>query len=92
MRTLRGTLIAATVLVGLSACAPAEVDINGLEKEIASGTKEQTGRAVEVECPDSVDWNTGGTFQCDVTTEGGEAATAEVTMKNDDGDVVWKIS
>jgi hypothetical protein len=92
MRTLRPLLVAAAAVLALGACAPSEVDIKGLEKEIASGTEEQTGQQVEVDCPDSVDWETGGSFECDVTTDGGQQATAEVTMKNDDGDVAWKIS
>jgi hypothetical protein len=92
MRSLRVALVAGVAVLGLGACAPSEVDIKGLEKEIASGTEEQTGEKVQVDCPDSVDWDTGGTFECDVTTDGGPETTAEVTMENDDGDVAWKIS
>ena len=91
MRTLRVALVAVVAVLGLSACSPAEVDVKGLEKDIVSGTEDQTGQQVEVDCPDSVEWDTGGTFECDVTTDDGQEATAEVTMKNDDGDVAWTI-
>jgi hypothetical protein len=92
MRTLRVALVAVVAVLGLGACSPTEVDIKGLEKDISSGTEEQTGQQVEVDCPDSVEWNTGGSFECDVITDDGQEATAEVTMKNDDGDVAWEIN
>lgn len=82
---------AAPALLLLTACSPSEVDIDGLEKEITSGVEDQTGQAVSVDCPDKVEWNTGGTFECDVETKDGQQVKAAVTMKNDDGDVAWEI-
>jgi hypothetical protein len=85
------TLAAALGVLLLSGCGATEVDIGKLEQDISSGVQEQSDVRVEVACPDQVDWEKGGSFECDVTDEEGRTKTAKVTMLDEDGQVDWRI-
>jgi len=71
--------------------SPDEADIPAIEKEISQGVQEQGGVAVDVDCPDTVEWQSGQTFHCDVAAEDGTTGKATVTMENDDGDITWSV-
>lgn len=84
------------VLIGVGvfvyhALQPTPVDIAGVEQQIRDGVKDQSGTNVTVDCPDSIDWDTGGEFHCIVEDNQGNRATATVSMENDDGEITWRI-
>jgi len=82
------------VSLALAGCSigTSELDIPKLEEEIGSGVLEQAGLDVSVECPDQVDIEAGKSFECEVTpADGGAAATAEVTMEDEDGNITWEL-
>ena len=82
--------LAVAALLMLTSCGVSEVDIPVVEESIVDGVKEDLDLEVTADCPDQVDWETGETFSCDV--EGVEGfPTAEVTMKDDDGNVAWEL-
>lgn len=87
-----GALIAIAV-AAFAAFSGQEVDVAMVESEIESGYAEQSGQRVSVDCPSSVEWDTGGTFKCAVTTRGGgdPLGVAVVSMQNDDGEWFWEV-
>ena len=78
-------------LLALTACGVTSVDVPKLEQNITDGVKKQAGVDAKVDCPDNVDWKTGGTFTCDVAIEGGQTQKATVTMVDDKGNVKWSL-
>lgn len=69
-----------------------EADITMIESEIESGIRRQTDLTATVECPSSIDWEVGRTFNCIATASDGSRAAVEVTMENDDGDITWRVN
>ena len=51
------------------------------------GTKDVT-----IDCPDDVEAEEGGVFECDLSAEGGIEAKVEVTQEDDEGNVRWQES
>ena len=90
-QTLIRAMAAAVGAVVLAGCGAQSVDIDKVEDTIKSGVKDQNGVDVDVKCPDSVDWKKGGSFECDVVENDGTKHTATVEMKDDDGQVSWKV-
>jgi hypothetical protein len=84
-------LIAAAALLVLTGCGVSEVDVDAVQDDIVSGVKDQLNEDVTVDCPDQVDWKTGGTFQCEVKDSDGNTRQAKVTMADDDGNVEWTL-
>lgn len=68
-----------------------ELDIPALEAEIESGVLEQTGQRLTVDCPDSIDWETGEEFHCIAESRQGQRGRVTVTMENDEGEVIWEL-
>ena len=77
---------------GTSVTGGQEADINLIESEITAGVQDQSGVAVTVDCPSSVEWEVGRTFHCVVEASDGSRAMANVTMENDDGDITWELN
>lgn len=75
----------------LTGCSADEADIPQVESTIEKWAVEQHIGRVSVDCPDSIDWDTGENFHCVMTDKGGETARVTVTMENDDGDVTWVL-
>ena len=48
------------------------------------------GSSATVDCPDSIDWSAGGTFQCLIRDGDGNPVGVTVTMGTDVGDVTWQ--
>jgi PBP1b-binding outer membrane lipoprotein LpoB len=90
-KTLIRATVAATGALLLAGCGAQTVDIGKVEDNIKTGVKEQNDVDVDVNCPDSVDWKTGGTFTCDVVQPDGTKSEATVKMTSDDGEVEWKV-
>ncbi|MDX6325115.1 MAG: hypothetical protein QOK15_1469 [Nocardioidaceae bacterium] len=90
-RTLIRVGLAAASVLAVAGCGAQTVDVHKLESSIKAGVKDQNGIDVTVNCPDSVDWKTGGTFSCDVTQADGTKHTATVTMTSNDGKLHWSV-
>lgn len=80
------------VVVGLAAYWfwPREADIPEIEAKIASDLEAQAGTSgVTVDCPESVRWEVGETFEC-TADDGVDSVTVVVRMTSDDGE--WDYS
>ena len=92
MRRPRYLLVAAAAALALPACGESMLDVDEVESEITPQVEEQTGtRDVAVECPDDIEAEEGGEFECDLSAEGGIEAKVEVTQEDDDGNVRWRV-
>lgn len=80
------------LLAALTACGQ-EADIPAIESEITTWAEDNSpeGTDIEVDCPDTIEWRTGGDFHCIVSDQNGETVRVTVTMENDDGDVTWVV-
>jgi hypothetical protein len=64
--------------------------MRNLEEQIASGLEEQLGQKAELDCPEFVIPEKGGTFDCDVTI-GQETRTVRVVQKDDQANVKYEL-
>jgi hypothetical protein len=92
IRPLVPVAVSMLVVTGCTFSAGGNLDIGGLEEEIASGIEDQTGTAVTVDCPDEVKIEAGNTFDCTATDESGTTGTVRVTQKDDEGNVEWELN
>ena len=101
MKTLRtsvAALVAALPLL-LVACE-GSVEVGGrilegddLEAEITDSLEEEVGqRPASIDCPDEVDVEEGGTFECALTADDGSTATVVVTMTDDEGSYEYEVT
>lgn len=62
-----------------------------LEAQIATEFQRQRGVTVSVNCPRAIAAEAGNVFSCTVTAPNGDEAEAEVTQRDDEGNVRWRI-
>lgn len=67
------------------------LDVPRVEKMIEDGILEQGGFSVTADCPNPMSGQVGDTRTCQITDESGVTALVDVTIQNDNGDVVWKV-
>jgi hypothetical protein len=85
MRARAVTAVLALVMLG-AACTPT-LDTEGLEEQISSLLEERGGPTVtSVDCPEDVEAEAGGTFECTATGED-DAWLVRVTQVDDEGTV-----
>lgn len=79
-------------LLGLGGCG-ITLDIAGVEKSIRDGVVEQLGLAMtSVTCPqESRAAKAGDTFECTGKPEIGGSLRVQVTQKDDQGNIEWKV-
>ena len=78
--------------VGLTACGEAKLDTDRAESAIRSGIIRQTGVKIDtVRCPDDVKAQRGETFRCVARASNGQRARVEVTQRDDEGSVSWRL-
>ena len=81
----------------LSACSTVDqitgvtLDVSRVEQMIEDGVYEQGGFTVTADCPDPMVGQVGDTRTCQIEDEMGTTALVDVTIQNDNGDVVWKV-
>lgn len=74
--------------LALTACGSTSLDLDKAEALIADAVVEQVGADVDsVTCPEDVEADPGGTFECEVTAADGTRGQALVTQKDDEGNV-----
>jgi len=86
------TAIAAVLLASLLAagCGEAEIDVGKATKFIDAAVTEQVGAQVRsVKCPESVKAKAKATFTCVVTGTDGTKGDAELTQKDDKGNLTF---
>jgi hypothetical protein len=87
-----GLAAAALVAVGAAACGKSELDSERAESEIRRGITRQTGIKVEsVRCPNDIELRQGDTFRCVAVASDGQRARVEVTQRDDEGSVSWRL-
>ncbi len=68
-----------------------DLDVSRVEQMIEDGILEQGGFSVTATCPDPMAGQVGDTRTCSVLDEYGTTGLVDVTIQNDNGDVVWKV-
>jgi hypothetical protein len=94
MRATRTSLATglALVVMALGACGDAKLDTDRAEAAIRSGITRQTGVKIDsVRCPDDVQARKGETFRCVASASNGQRARVEVTQRDDEGSVSWRL-
>jgi hypothetical protein len=82
----------ALVAAGLAACGEAKLDTGRAESAIRNGITRQTGVKIDtVRCPDDVEARQGETFRCVALASNGQRARVEVTQRDDEGSVSWRL-
>ena len=80
-------LVAGTVAALGSLSSRSKLDMPAVEEDIAHRVAQRTGQVATVDCPDSVDIESGATFTCSVTTEDGTALDVQVHQDDDQGNL-----
>ena len=81
----------------LSSCSTVDqitgvtLDVARVETMIEDGVMEQGGFSVTATCPDPMTGQVGDTRTCQIVDEAGTTALVDITIQNDQGDVVWKV-
>ncbi|MGH2980139.1 MAG: DUF4333 domain-containing protein [Solirubrobacterales bacterium] len=90
-----GALLAtglALIAAGVSACGESKLDTERAESAIRTGITRQTGVKIDsVRCPDDVEARQGDTFRCVARASNGQRARVDVTQRDDEGSVSWRL-
>lgn len=89
----------ALVLLGgsLTSCSTVDqitgvdLDVAKVEQTIEAGILDQGGFSVVATCPDPLAGQVGDTRTCSVEDEFGQSGLVDITIQNDNGDIVWKL-
>ena len=85
-------LAAALVTVAMTACGETQVDTGRAESAIREQITRQTGVRIDsVRCPEDVAVERGGTFRCVAIASNGQRGRVEVTQRDEDGGVSWRL-
>jgi hypothetical protein len=73
-------------------CGKDKIDTDRAEAAIRAGITRQTGVAISsVRCPAEVEARAGDTFRCVARARDGQRAQVEVTQRDDQGGVTWRL-
>lgn len=88
-----GTLVAVVSMAAV-ACGKPKIDNAKLEEAIKTGIHSQVKDASikSMTCPADVEAKVGGTFECKGQDADGTALTIAVTIKDEQGNVEWKLA
>jgi Domain of unknown function (DUF4333) len=90
-RIARVATLVAVALVAVG-CTKS-LDTSNLESTLKSQLESQlSASGLTVSCPDNIKVETGATFECTATDPSGQSITIEVTQKDDQGNVTWKVT
>jgi Domain of unknown function (DUF4333) len=90
----RGALVTGLVLaaVATGGCGESRLDTDRVESAIRGGITRQTGVKIDtVRCPDEVKAREGDTFNCLARASNGQRARVEVTQRDGEGAVSWRL-
>jgi len=75
----------------MAACGTSTLNVDEAEAQIEKGLQQQLNLpTVDVSCPDEVEIKAQSTFDCPVKA-GNDTGTVEVTQKDDQGNISWKL-
>jgi hypothetical protein len=78
--------------VGVGACGDSKLDTDRAESAIRKGITRQTGVKIDsVRCPADVEAREGDTFRCVARASNGQRARVEVTQRDAEGSVSWRL-
>jgi hypothetical protein len=81
-------LAGALLLVGCQQ----HLDLDNLKGIVSQGIQDQLGLVVSsVECPEQVMIESGNTFDCTASPEGGGELAVKITQNDDEGNVTWEV-
>jgi hypothetical protein len=73
-------------------CGTDKIDTDRAERAIRAGITRQTGlKIASVSCPAEVEVRQGDTFNCVARATNGQRARVEVTQRDDEGGVTWRL-
>lgn len=96
IRTARGSnhLIAALLgatLIFASCSATKTLEAEDLNEQIAAELQDTFGIEATVDCPDDIEAEEGGTFECSAEDSAGTSLPIQVTQTDGDGNVDWTM-
>ncbi len=92
LRSRSVRLVAVAFLAIAAAACTKTLDTDGLEAELQRQLEDQVeSQITSVDCPEDVEVETGGSFDCTAEQEGGTTLTIRVTQQDDQGNVQWII-
>jgi hypothetical protein len=94
MMIVRGLLVSGLLLLCAATvgCGESKLDTDQAESAIRVGITRQTGVKIDsVRCPDDVKVRRGDTFRCTARASNGQRAAVEVTQRDDEGSVSWRL-
>lgn len=93
MRAVAAPLATGLALIAAGVgCGDSRLDTDRAETAIRSGITRQTGVKIDsVRCPDEVEARQGETFRCVARASNGQRARVEVTQRDDEGSVSWRL-
>ena len=84
--------IALLASIAVTACGEEQLDTGAAEATIRAGIAQQTGVEIDaVRCPDEVEAKRGGRFRCVAVARNGDRATVNVTQRDDQGRLRWRL-
>lgn len=87
-----GLLVIAPLLLSLAACSTSNtLEAEDLNEQIAAGLQDMFEIEATVECPDDIEAEEGGTFECTAEDSAGTSLPVQVTQTDDDGNVDWTM-
>jgi hypothetical protein len=95
MRVRRAVIVSGLALLVWSglACGQAQLDTDEAESAIKAGITSRTGVKIDsVRCPGDVEAEQGDTFRCVAVASNGQRAQVEVTQRDDEGNVSWRLT
>jgi hypothetical protein len=84
-------IVIATPLVSSVATANAVFDRAKVQAAVAKGIQDQSGIAVNVNCPQNPPMNPGTQFQCVATAKDGSRAFVTITVQGKNGGYTWRV-
>lgn len=67
------------------------LDVSMVEREVEAKYSEEIGIVVDVTCPEGVEWETGGEFRCQLTSDDFAGTLVTVYMETDDREWSWQV-
>ena len=90
---MKPAAIALLLAALVGACGTAKLDTDKAEPAIRAGITRQTGVRIDsVHCPDDVEVQRGGRFRCEAVAADGQRAAVEVTQRDDEGNISWRLA
>ncbi|CAN2190165.1 Domain of unknown function DUF4333 [Candidatus Nanopelagicaceae bacterium] len=88
------SLICSTALTSCSTVdqiTGVDLDVSRVEQTIEDGILDQADIYVVATCPDPMAGQVGDTRTCSIEDDYGDTELVDVTIQNDQGDIVWEV-